>query len=747
MTETSRAAPLDDVELDRLLVETKLAIPVARPGFVSRSDLIERARTSGRRVVTVTAPAGYGKSTLLAQWAAAETRPVAWVSLDRFDDDPVSLLALLASAYVRAVDGDPGVVADMRGHSTAALGRAAPRLASALRTSARSFVIMLDDLHELDSPGVADVLSVIIAGIPDGSQFVTASRTEQPHLPRIRAAGDAFELEAADLALDTDGAHQIFAEAHVPITAALAEVVVGRTEGWPVGLHLAAVIAHESDDAAATITGDDRYVTDYLYRESLAGLPPELQQFLRCTSILETFSAPLCDALLGTNDARQRLRELEASNVFLIRLDRRREWYRYHPLFREFLLGELGRTDPDGLSDLRRRAADWYERIDAPALAVEQVLGTSDTERLVRLVTELVLPTFHAGEMATAQRWLTALGGATIAHSPPLVVLAGWLAAMSGQENEAERWIMSLEGVTYDAEPADGTASFASGRAMLRSAMCPAGPAQAMADIELALAEEPRWSAWRDQALSVAGGTCLLVGDTARADAYFREASSLAATTGNYVVVVLSDSERAMIAMDQDRWAEAGRLIDTALGLIAEHRLDDYAPSVMTFAAAARSAAHRGDTATAAREMTRAMRARPVTTSATPGLAIRVRLHLARSSILLHDHATARHLVRECEDILIRRPALGVLVDEIVAVTSLIDSTAHGDASAPPLTPAELRLLPYLQTHLTVPEISARLFVSRNTVRTEVGSIYRKLGVASRAAAVERATAVGLLGA
>ena len=730
-----------------MLVDAKLAVPVPRAGFVSRADLIEKARASERRIVTVTAPAGYGKSTLLAQWAAAETRPVAWVSLDRLDDDPVSLLVLLASAYVRAVGGNPGLVADMRGQGTGVLGRAAPRLASVFRTSATPFVVMLDDLHEVGSPGVDDVLSVIVAGIPAGSQFVTASRSEQPQLPRLRAAGDTFELEAADLALDSVGASEIFAAAQMPITPGLADVVVERTEGWPVGLQLAAIIARESDDAQATITGDDRYVTDYLYDESLSGLPPELQLFLRRTSILDSFSAPLCDALLGTDDARRRLRELESSNVFLTRLDRRREWYRYHPLFREFLLGELSRTDPHELIDLRRRAAAWYEENGAPALAVEQLLQTPDTERLVRLVTERVLPTFHGGEMATVQRWLTAIGSETIAQSPPLVVLAGWMAAMAGQADLAERWLASVEDATYDAAPADGTTSFVSGRAILRSAMCPAGPDQAMADIELALAEEPVWSAWRDQALAVAGETCLLVGDTARATEYFLEAAMVAASTHNHDVLVRSDSELAMIAMDQGRWAEAGRLTDEALGLIGEHRLEDYASSVMAFAAATRVANQRGDTATAAREMTRAMRARPLTTSATPGLAVRVRLHLARSSVVLTDHATARHLVHECENIMIRRPALGVLADEIASVTSLIDSTVKGVAGAPPLTPAELRLLPYLQTHLTVPEIGARLFVSRNTVRTEVGSIYRKLGVASRAAAVERATSIGLLGA
>ena len=169
-------------------------------------------------MVGVTAPAGYGKSTLLAEWAVAEDRRVAWVSLDRFDDDPAVLLALLASAYARISPGSADLVADMSGLGVSVLGRAAPRLASAFRASPVPFVLMLDDLHELRSPACHDVLGVVISGIPRGSQLVAASRSEQPQLPRLRAAGDAVELLADDLALDAAGAEQIFAAAQVSLT-------------------------------------------------------------------------------------------------------------------------------------------------------------------------------------------------------------------------------------------------------------------------------------------------------------------------------------------------------------------------------------------------------------------------------------------------------------------------------------------------------------------------------------------------
>jgi LuxR family maltose regulon positive regulatory protein len=741
-----RAAATVPIALDQLLLDSKLTIPLPRAGFVQRVDLIESARTSDRPIVAITAPSGYGKSSLLSQWAAEEDRAVAWVALDRFDDDPVSLLALLASAFVRATGGDPALVAAMRGHGTTALGRATPHLASALRSSPQPFVMMLDDLQELSSTACHDVLSVIAGGIPLGSQLVSASRTEQPHVPHLRGSGDVAELGIDELALDADGARQIFAGANLELAPEAAATVIERTEGWPVGLYLTATISHERDDGVAEVSGDDRYVADYLYRESLAALPAAQQSFLRRTAVLDRFSAGLCDALIGGTGSQRMLRDLEASNVFLIPLDRNRGWYRYHSLYREFLIGELRRVEPEIVLDLHARAADWYQANGAPALALEHLLGTGERERCIRLMSRLMLPTFGSGEMATAQRWLTEIGEEWIIGSPPLAVLACWIAARSGHPEQASRLAAIIDTLTYDLPPADGTASFESGRAMLRSAMVTGGAKRAVTDAETGLAEEPEWSVWRDQALCLAGEARLLIGDIERADAYFTQATTAAIVSGTSDIQVLSDSERAMMAMDRGLWEDAGPLVARATASIAEHHLDDYATAVLAFAGAARLAQHRGDRAGANRELTRAMRARPTCTYAIPALAVRVRISLARTYLAMGDHGTARHLLHECEDILLRRPHLGRLVDELASLRERLASMAAGGAGASPLTPAELRLLPYLQTHLTVPEIAARLFVTRNTVSTEVGAIYRKLGVSSRSDAVERATAIGLLG-
>jgi LuxR family transcriptional regulator, maltose regulon positive regulatory protein len=733
-------------DLDAVLLQAKLSVPHSRPGSVSRADLIEVARARDCRVVGVTAPAGYGKSSLLAQWAEAEDRRVAWVSLDRFDDDPAALLSLLASAYAR-ISGYSDLVAEVGGLGVSTLGRAAPRLASALRTSPDPFVVMLDDLHQLRSPACHDVLSIVISGIPRGSQLVAASRSEQPHLPRLRASGDAVELGASDLALDAAGAEQIFARAQVSITRELAAAVTARTEGWPVGLYLAAVIASDSHSDMSTISGDNRYVADYLYRESLMQLPEDVQRFLRRTAVLDQLHAPLCDAILEAVGADARLRDLEATSLFLVPLDRQRGWFRYHALFREFLLAELRRAEPDVIIKLHLRAADWYESNGSPALALEHLLRTSERDRCVQLLTQLALPTYQSGQLVTVQRWLSTLGQAVVEEYPPLAVLAGWVGVLSGQAAEAQRWVAFLETASYDLKPLDGTASFASSRAMLRAMLCPAGPEQMATDAGFAVAAEPPWSGWRDTALLLCAEAQLLLAESERAAALFAEASAVAVTVGNVDTVILGGAELAVLAMDRGDWAAAADDLERALTTVERSRRRDYAISVLAFAAAARLAVHRGDRKDADRQLARAMRARPVCTVAMPYIAVRVRLQLAKVYAALADNTTAHHLLREIDDTLLPRPALGVLADQVSEFRRMLTSTAHASvAGETPLTQAELRLLPYLQTHLTFREIGERLFVSRNTVNTEVRSIYRKLGVSSRSGAVQRATTVGLLG-
>jgi len=278
--------------------------------------------------------------------------------------------------------------------------------------------------------------------------------------------------------------------------------------------------------------------------------------------------------------------------------------------------------------------------------------------------------------------------------------------------------------------------------------MCANGPERMMADAAFSLAQEPAWSPWRDSALWMLAEAHLLAGEFDEARAAFAEASAVAAGMGNWDTIPICEAHVAWLAMDRGEWQEAADRLKLALGTIDAHRLDDYVFSLPAFAGAARLSVHHGDVKEAHRQLTRAMRARPSATYLLPYLAVQLRLHLATVYLALAEPATVRQLLREIDDIVSRRPALGTLIDEVkefrVALASA--KAAVGAAAMLPLTPAELRLLPYLQTHLTVDKIAERLFISSHTVKTQFRAIYRKLGVSSRNDAVQKATAVGLLG-
>ena len=222
--------------------------------------------------------------------------------------------------------------------------------------------------------------------------------------------------------------------------------------------------------------------------------PEDTQRFLRCTAVLDRLCGPLCDAILGFSAGGEHLRRLEAASLFLIPLDRHREWYRYHALFREFLLGELRRVEPGIIMTLHQRAADWYEANRSPALALEHLLHTTEWDRSVRLATRLVPPTYMAGQLPTIQRWLRIIGDANIERYPPLAVLAGWVTAHTGDTAGAERWASVVNDASFEGVPEDGTASFDSARALFRANLCASGPETMMADAAYAVAQEPAWS-------------------------------------------------------------------------------------------------------------------------------------------------------------------------------------------------------------------------------------------------------------
>lgn len=726
-----------------LLLDGKVRVRPAKTGAVSRRAVIDASRASVARIVGVTAPAGYGKSTMLAEWAAREQRRVGWASLDRFDDDPASMLTVLAAACEALSPHAAAAVPQMRGTGSSVLGRAAPMLAAVLADAPDPFALFIDDAHAANSPACQDALEIVLGGVPDGSQVILASRHEQPCFARLRATGLTREIGVDDLRIGHAGAQKIFEAASVNANTDEIDLAVEHCEGWPAGLFLCA-LAVGAGAEVNELTGRDRFVADYLYRECLTTLPEDLRVFLRRSAVLDQLSAPLCDALLRSTGSGEMLHRIERLNLFLVPLDRNREWFRYHPLFREFLLAELGRLDEGIRVELHQRAAECCLQTGLPVNAVEHLLSAGALDQASVLVGELALPTYQAGRVAVVERWLERLGAAAIEASPATAVIAAWTFILQGKSPQAERWAGVLDRLQPELEPEEIVA-FESARAMVRAAMCADGPQRALQDAQYAVAHESEGSPWLDQALHLLGSAWLLVGDRPAAGEAFRRSSACAREAGNADSVLLSEAELAILAIDEGRWADAEVHALTAVRGIDDNHLEGYPTTALALAVRARIALHHGDLGGAERFLARAMRARVHCTHVLPYLAMRVRLQLAKAYVVRSDSAAVMHLLREIDDLRLRRPLVGVLADEIDEFRTKLDARSIRVGSIP-LTPAELRLLPYLQTHLTIADIGKRLYVSRNTVSTQVGSIYRKLGVTTRTAAVDAAVRSGLLG-
>jgi LuxR family maltose regulon positive regulatory protein len=450
----------------------------------------------------------------------------------------------------------------------------------------------------------------------------------------------------------------------------------------------------------------------------------------------------LCEAVLELAGSAATLDHLVRSNLLLVPLDRRGQWHRYHHLFRDMLLGELHRREPELIPVLRRRAAGWCLRNDLPEEALEYSMAAGDVETAALLVERLVWATWKQARVVTVQRWLQWLGDrGALAARPMILVWASIIASQTARPAAAERWADAVDHWQHGdaARPPDPAAE--AWAAVLRAILCRRGVKQMRADADEA--------AWRFAAAGIMapvtalcqGVARVLSGDTEAGDAFFEDAVSMR-ESGAPDALAEALSERALIAMARGEWSRAEVLAGQAGAVTGRAGIDD----LLTTAVRARVASHRGDGPEARRELIAAQRIRPSLSYAQPHLAVQARIELTRAYLALDDMAGARTVMREIEEVLRRRPDLGTLVGETQALrTRLATERGSGGHEASSLTTAELRVLPMLATHLSGPEIAAELFLSPHTVKSQQLSLYRKLGAASRSQAIARARELGLL--
>ncbi len=734
----------------RKLFDSKLAPPNARSESVHRTRVLDRLDADrDRPIVSVVAPPGYGKTTLLTQWAERSAARVAWLSLDEGDNDPESLLAYTAAALdrVEPIDLEWFHRPAPRGLSVAS--SVVPQLAGAMYSMSQPVSLFLDHVDLLHNRECLDAIAELALHLPAGSQLAMATRNDPPlPMARLRAGRSVLEIGVPELAMNEAEARALLAGAGLELPDDATAALLERTEGWPVGLYLAALALKAGGGelrSGMAFSGDDRLMADYLRAELLARLSDDDVTFLTRTSVLDRMSGGLCDALLDRTGSAGVLEALERSNLLLVALDRRREWYRYHRLFRDLLRTELQRREPGIEVVLHRRAAAWCEAHGESEMAIEHAQAGGDVDRAARLVFLWAQPTYAQGRAETAQGWLSWLEReGHLDRYPAPAALGALMYAFDGQPSAAERWAAAAEATTADDALPDGS-TLDGFKAWMRMLLCRDGVADLLAQAAVAREGLSPTSMARPVVLVLEAVAFFLEGDTDRADTILAHAVDTANAAGATGAVAVALAERSIIAIERDDWHAAAEFAEEALATVEAARLAEYSLSALTYAVVARVALHEGDVDRAREFAAHAARLRPLLSYAVPHLSVQSLLELARVYIALADTSGARAVLREVRDILQQRPDLGVLPAQADVAHARLDSMRMGTVGASSLTTAELRLLPFLSTHLSFPEIGERLHVSRHTVKTQAISIYQKLGVSSRSEAIERMQEIGLL--
>lgn len=727
-----------------VVLETKLMPPVLRSGLVTRGELIGRVAEASAPVVVVSAPVGYGKTTLVVQCVAVTERPVAWVSLDAADNDPGLLVVEIGLALDRIAPVEPRVLRRLAsaGHSTETMLSQLVTLFGAYA----DLVLVLDDLHLITAPPSLCLISSLSERLPAGCRLVVVSREAPPvPLARLRARGLVLELGQNELALDRSEASTLLEEADVELNGDACEALCERVEGWAAGVYLAALSLRGASDpngAVRDFAGDHREVVDFLSSEVLARQPDELVSFLLRTSVLDRFTPPLCDAVLHRRGSAQLIDDLERFNLFLVPLDHRREWYRYHHLFSDMLRAELARRHPGSELAVHRRAAAWHELHGTLPEAIEHAFAGGERRRAAKLVAQNARLLYNSGLQATIERWLGSFSDEEAAAYPPLAIIMAWAGGLLGNPQRSRRYIELLDGTTFDGELPLGERSLESALAVLRAAHGWEGVSKMRAYGETAYRLEREGGLVDGRAAAFFAASLVLSGRLADAIAPLEAAVAMRDVDATCAVFALA--LLGMIALDESRLDDAQARLRESHALIEQSGLEDYLLAGPAHAALACLSIARGEFGDARTFLRRTVSVLPRAAS-WPWLAIFLRVLAGRAGLGLGELRLAGSLLEEARRELARYPDAGIL-PRILAKEERVLEAARGGRGilSEPLTSAEQRVLELLPTHLTVEEIGRSLYVSKNTVKGHLKAIYRKLDVSSRAAAVARARALGL---
>ncbi|MBU4449659.1 MAG: LuxR C-terminal-related transcriptional regulator [Proteobacteria bacterium] len=532
------------------ILATKLYIPPPRPKVVLRPRLLERLNDGLHRKLTlISAPAGFGKTTLLSEWIHQSEIPVAWISLDKGDSDPVHFLNyLIAALQTLEVSIGKAALTILQSPQPPPVEFVITNLINEITTILKNFVLVLDDYHLIDAKQIHTVVEFLLDHLPKQMHLIIATRSDPPlHLARLRGRDQLTEFRASDLCFTVNETSIFFTKVmNLKLTSDDIAMLESRTEGWIAGLQLAAISMQGRKDIPAFIkafTGDDRHIVDYLVDEVLNQQPEHVQDFLLQTSILRHLSGPLCDFITGQKKSHQMLDELERANLFIIPLDNRRRWYRYHHLFADLLRQRLKLTQGDLVPELHRRASVWYEDNALEIEAFHHATAANDVERAARLIEGEGMPLHFRGAVAPVLNWLESLPTTVLDARPSLWVMYASALSMTGQLTGVEEKLQAAEAALQGAEPDDRTQNLVGHIAAIRALL-----AASQHQVETIIAQSrraleylhPDNLAVRTATIWKLGIAYQLQGDRTAASRAYTEAISISQASGNIIINIVA---------------------------------------------------------------------------------------------------------------------------------------------------------------------------------------------------------------
>lgn len=712
---------------------------VPRPGLT-------RPLQNRAGLVVVTAPAGYGKTTAVEQWDDTDERPFAWVRLDNLDNDPAHLLLHMATALNQALNRvktiDPALLHYLQG-----AGRVETQLVPAFIQALEAcgpIVLVLDDVHELSAGAAVDTLRAVVDLAPDSVAIALVGRQVPPlDLARRRLQGYVTEVGIAELKFSGSEGSAAFAAIGGGTDKATIARVLDKCEGWAAGVVMAALALRDGAPADA-VTGRHRLVADYLVEEVLSQLEPGTATFLMESAVLDRFCADELDALLGHTDSAAMLDAITRSgNIFLVSLDSQGIWYRYHRLFGDLLRARLRDRDPDRFRALTARAADRLAQAGDIDGALLQALAADDRAHAAALAGTDAVRLGFDGRVGILARRLSLIDESTFADYPDAAIARAWLGLTTGDAELIQRSLLTASAADTGEPLADGTPSVEVAAALIGSLVGVGGVGEVIRHAEtVCAAGDHLVNPWWGAATTMKGSALAMLGESERARATLESALPVIEDLPGFQAAALA--HLAMLDLDDDDLPAAVEHTRAARTIVDSRDLSDMVPMVVVYAVDALVRARRGDVAGARSAVQATERLVDRLGDLSARTALMAHVLVAGTAVEIDDTELCDRHLDAAQRAHRREPeavGIGQRLDRIRALSAA--RAARG--ARPSLTTAELRLLPYLATHLSLQRIAGELTLGRETVKSQATSIYRKLAVSSRAAAVAEADRLGLL--